>query len=388
MIGDHNLPISEQDYRNLDYPSYSMLSSIANDGIDVMFGEKNKGFNLIFGSLVDDICFMENEYVLSKYHCKTAPENPTPNVKQIVDSILSNIDGSGKNFGLEEEFLIPQRTGSYGTREDLWEYKDEILDTAKRLGKYKNYTEEKILKTVIEKGKDYFRDILESQGKVAVKPDMWHKAFNTATTLMTHPFSSKYFVEDTDIELIYQFKFVTKVNGIDTKGMLDVVRIDHKNKIVYPVDLKTGEPQAEKFEHSLLAYNYYIQAALYREALKSIVASDPDLKGYVVAEFEFLYISKMNVNKPIIYVVPEELHQASLKGFTDRYGVLNQGVYGLLKKYNDCKQGRYCLYTKEVYENDGRVRFEGIIKKEDEVEENKDRDKPKQKLNILFATGK
>lgn len=388
MLKDHNLPISEQEYRDLDYPSYSMLSSIAKQGIDVMFGVKNNSINLKFGSLVDDLCFMPNEYVLSKYYCGQAIKTPTSNVKKIVDIVLEGV-GKPESFGVSTGSFIKKKKKPAKTSHNLEDYEDAIINAAKVIGVYKNYTREKTISTVVDAGKDYFRDVLASKGKVLIKPEMWDKAFETANTLATHPFSSKYFNEGDNWELFFQYKFKATVNGIETKGMLDVVAVDHENKIIYPVDLKTGELQTEKFGDVFLMYNYYIQAGLYKEALRQIAASDPDLKDYTVADFEFVYISKENIYKPIVWVVPEEIHQASLNGFTDRYGYKNQGVYGLLKKYDDCKHGRYCNYTKEVYENEGRIMFDkSIIREENEFEKSESEHSSKQKFNISFASGK
>ena len=55
-IQDHNLKLTEQQYRDLELPSYSMLSSIDKQGIDVVGGVKQK-FDLKYGSLVDMMCF-------------------------------------------------------------------------------------------------------------------------------------------------------------------------------------------------------------------------------------------------------------------------------------------------------------------------------------------
>ena len=122
-------------------------------------------------------------------------------------------------------------------------------------------------------------------------------------------------------------------------------------------------------------HGYYIQASLYKEALRYIVSNDFELDGYTVENFEFLYISKDNVNKPIVWVVSEKIHKASLNGFIDTYGIKHKGVHGLLKEYTDCKQGMYCEYTEDVYKNEGRIMFDDdlireVIDEESEIGNN------------------
>jgi hypothetical protein len=363
MIGEHNLPIPEQEYRDLDLPSYSMLSSISKGGIDVMTGVKNGIFSLKFGSLVDDMCF-DTTKVKSKYHLAGALKSPTPNVKGIVDLVIANVialESDGSNFGLVKKKKL---SSTAPASLDLRNYATVIMASAKSNNVYQTYTEEKTVDTVVKAGQSYFEDCLTSRGKVLIKKEMWDKAMETSMTLATHEFSKEYFEAEDGIELIYQFKFVTEVKGFKTKGMLDIIRVDHNKKIVYPVDLKTGELPVSKFPEIMLMYGYYIQACLYREAMIAIVANDPDLEGYTVAEFQFLYISKENPSKPLVYVMPQSMHNAALVGFTDRYGTKHTGILNLLKQYYDCKTMKFCQYTEEEYELDGKIPFDEDLIKE------------------------
>lgn len=353
MLSEHNLPIPEKDYRDLDYPSYSMLASISKHGIDIMTGVKNLSFNLKFGSLVDDLCF-EPTLVEGKYHEGKLAKPPTPNVRKIIDQLVVNIQPAGTN----NPFVTVKPPSS-----NISKWRGEILRICAQQKVYKSYTDDKTFETVKKQGRVYFRDMLESKGKIFINKDMWEKAHITANTLVTHPFSRKYFIHKPGYELFYQFKFVTKVDGRATKGMLDCVRVDHNRKIIYPVDLKTGEAPVDQFDQVMLMHKYYIQAALYREALIYIVSQDPEISDYTVAPFEFLYISKENIWKPLVWVVPEELHQAALEGFTDVYGSKHVGVHELLDQYYDCKDGRHCTYTKRDTVNKGRIMLDNIIRK-------------------------
>jgi len=377
MIGDHNLKIPVWEYRDLDLPSYSMLSSISKAGVDIMNGDKSNGiFSLKFGSLVDDMCF-ETDVVMDKYYMNMSVSNPTKNVKDIVDYVLAGINKNEKKEETESFSFIKKKpiSSSFVDSSNLEDYKSQILLGAKANNVYAKYSEDKIIKTVLDAGTDYFKDSILCRGKVQIKKEMWDKAMETSKTLATHQFSKKYFTPEPGVELIYQYKFTAKVNGTYTKGMLDIVMINHNTKKIYPVDLKTGELPAGKFNEVFLMHGYYIQASLYKEALRYIVSNDFELDGYTVENFEFLYISKDNVNKPIIWVVSEKIHQASLSGFTDTYGIKHKGVHGLLKEYTDCKQGMYCEYTEDVYKNEGRIMFDddlirGVIYEEGKIGNN------------------
>ena len=355
MIADHNLQISEQDYRDLDLPSYSMCSAIADQGVEVVNGVPS-GFNLKFGSLVDDMCFEPSK--LQNYYHSFNAKPPTGNPKKIADMVLSNISAEVGEENVSKGFLKVRKKK---VTKEISDYVTEIRGAASTLGIYKNYTDEKLVEVMKEKAGDYFKEQLESRGKIFIKPDMWNKAVVAHDTLTTHDFTRIYFEGAPGLEIFYQYKFVVEVEGHKVKGMLDCLVADHEHKVIYPVDLKTGESPGIMFDKTFLLHKYYLQAGLYRKALLEIVKNDPDLDGYTVADFEFVYLSKTNLYKPLIWVTPNSMYEAAWTGFTDRFGFEHKGLTELLRLYADCKSGMYCEYSKEVFENDGRLMLDNLI---------------------------
>jgi hypothetical protein len=351
-IQDHNLNLTEQQYRDLELPSYSMLASIDKQGVDVVGGVK-QSFSLKFGSLVDMMCF-EPHRVEDVFYQGSLVKPPTTNVKKICDLVLFGLDGKKGD--------TVQVIGPLGKRKsrkispNLKDYEDEIMQASTKLDIYKKYTIEKLMATVCNAGSAYFKDKIVSRGKNFIKPEMWQHAAHTAATLITHKFTAKYFAHNVPgVEIIYQYKFDTEVNGYRCKGMLDALVINHDAKLIFPVDLKTGESPCKDFPMLYTAHRYYVQGALYKEALKSIVEKDFELAGYVVKPFEFVYISKLNPNKPLKFVVAEDMHIAALNGFTDRYGYAYRGVYDLLDDYYFSKSNNNSEYTEDEINNKGVV---------------------------------
>jgi len=354
-IQDHNLKLSEQQYRDLELPSYSMLSSIDKQGIDVVGGVK-QSFNLKFGNLVDMMCF-EPHRVEETFHKGISPKAPTTNVKKICDLILEGLDGTE---GKISDTITPLgRRRQKKITSNIKDYEKEILSSAKSLNVYNNYSEQKTIETVVKAGKEYFKDRIKSRGKILIKPDMWDHASHTAATLISHPYTAKYFAQNVPgIEIIYQYKFDTVVNGKRCKGMLDCVVINHKEKLIFPIDLKTGEEPCKAFPMLYTIHKYYIQGGLYREGLKSIVDNDFELMGYTVKEFEFVYISKLNPNRPMRFKVSEDMHNASLNGFIDRHGYEHTGVYELLNQYYYSVENNYADYTFEQQQSKGLIEMD------------------------------
>jgi hypothetical protein len=352
MIQDHNLKMSEQTYRDLPLPSYSMLSSIDKQGLDVVGGVK-QSFNLKFGSLVDMMCF-EPHRVDDVFYKGVTNKPPTTNVKKICDIILAGLDGK-ENEVSKKESALGRRKATKITS-DLTKYADQILAAAIKLKVYGGYSDLKTIGTVCKAGSEYFKDKIKCRGKNLIKPEMWDQCAHTAATLISHPFTAKYFTQGVKgIEIIYQFKFDTTVNGKRCKGMLDCLVVNHNMKLIIPVDLKTGESPCKDFPMLYTIHKYHIQGALYREALMSIAARDFDLMSYKVQPFEFVYISKLNPNKPMRFRVSEDMHQAALNGFSDRFGYEHRGVYDLLDDYYYSKENDDAMYSLEEKENKGLV---------------------------------
>ena len=274
-IQDHNLQLSEQEYRDLEIPSYSMLSAIQSQGVDVIKGVKTS-FNFKFGSLVDVMCF-EPHRVNDLFYKGGSVKSPTTSHKKVVDEILESISvpiGAIQNVS----------TGPFKRKlarkisNKLEDYRSLIVNTAAKHGVLKSYSEDKLVDTIVKSSGLYFKDKLTSRGKTLIKPEMWALALETANTLQAHPFTGKYFAKGVKgVEIIYQYKFDTKVNGRRVKGMLDCLIVNHNKKIIIPVDLKTGEVPCKDFPMIYTSHKYYIQGALYSEALKSIIDSDFEL---------------------------------------------------------------------------------------------------------------
>ncbi|MBV1929360.1 MAG: PD-(D/E)XK nuclease-like domain-containing protein, partial [Gammaproteobacteria bacterium] len=302
---------------------------------------------------VDMMCF-EPHLVEKTFHQGLSPKPPTKNVKDICDVILKQY--TGKVNEVAEAITPLGRRKSFKISPRITDYENDILNAARKLKIYTKYSDDKIFQTVCNAGDEYFKDRMESRGKNLIKPEMWQQCAATAMTLMTHPYTAKYFAQGVKgIEIIYQFKFDVVVNGRRVKGMLDCVVINHNAKLIFPVDLKTGEAPNKEFPMLYTLHRYHIQGALYREALKSIVDNDFELMEYEVKPFEFVYISKLNPNKPSRFSVSEDMHQAALVGFTDKYGYEYRGVYDLMDDYYYSKENNNAMYSQEEADNKGLI---------------------------------
>jgi len=151
---------------------------------------------------------------------------------------------------------------------------------------------------------------------------------------------------------IYQQPIYFKINGFIFRGKLDMMIINHEEKTVRMIDLKTGQADAEDFMMSFLKYRYYLQEAVYTAAFNSI-CKDLKLNGYTLLPFEFLYISRSE-KVPIVYEISEKWHKAARDGFTTKGGKPYRGLDELIEEIKWHWDNKVFDETQYLFNSNGR----------------------------------
>lgn len=302
------LQISETDYRNLPYPSYSLLSNLRKHGADAMYGKKEDISDLdgiIIGSIADSLVteFKDpaNLVLIDKKPAAKAL-NVIKQLSNRMDLVDSNNIVSAKNHVMINQACL---------KEDYYAKKTG-KEQAKAIRKYGKYA-----------------NAINKYGNSALIASNYQ--YQIAKDIASMIFSKYGFVKHKE-NIVGQVKLVGNVNGVDIKGMLDFIYISHKRKTVVPFDLKTGYgTYFNFFTNGYLGWNYYIQASLYRELLIQALSTHPILKDYAVDNFRFMYCGRED-KLPVIFKVTDKQHEAGLHGFyfqQERY----EGVHELIKHY-------------------------------------------------------
>jgi hypothetical protein len=216
-----------------------------------------------------------------------------------------------------------------------------------------------------KEGRAYFDALLASKGKMVIDAEGMFTANRIVQDLSINPFTKKYFIKEDGMELLFQVPIVwdiqfnslmTEEGKADTKrakSMLDVVLIDHKNKLILPVDLKTG---GESFYRSFWKYKRYLQASMYTDAL---IFSEwiGDVNTELIHEYEikplrFIYCDTNLKKSPIIYKLSNKDIAAGREGIdymepTGNVDDIKFGVFGRIK---------YKGYRKLVAELDWHIK--------------------------------
>lgn len=297
-----------------------------------------------------------------------------------VDMLLTTPDEWDKKFYVFE-FNLPSQTTKFGKLVkmvyDSQDYSDEFIAVAYEALEMKQIKLEK----VIEDFQPY-KDLLilkreeQEKGKYVITNEENIKINRAVYDLQTHPFTAKYFTPAKGIEILYQTPIVYeheiyepewqnpngevigKRTNIQLKALIDLIYIDHNNKVIEPKDIKTTSV-IDSFYKSILDYRYDIQNVIYRKAiLEYFEALYP---GYIVEKFEFICADFSQPGKVRKFMLNDEFNTRCDTAFNDwvtKSGRKMKGVNTLIKNYLwHLETGNYD-YTKEIYDNNGTIFLE------------------------------
>lgn len=332
-LKDKILIISDQEYRDIPAFSYSLLKAIDEEGPQIITEPRTvTGKALEFGQLVDILLTApENRY--SIFHTKTV-EKPTASLLQLADALLLDMLAGDLSISVVDDNFITNKIKELG----LW---NTIVDPKKLKGRYD-----------VDVFWNYIIESINAKGKIIISQDTLDAAEHCANVLKTHPYTADLFVETDDIEILYQASLLYPFKKTKGKARLDLIRVDHKNKIIYPYDIKTGSKLPSKFEESFYEFKYYLQVISYLLALQYMVEHDKDLKGYKIDNFRFIYISKKLPDVPAIYEVPEGLLMSFFNGWNG-----NTGFNELVDNYKYATENEIYNSERKIVEHNGCLKI-------------------------------
>tara|TARA_R110000851_G_scaffold78000_5_gene172071 strand:+ start:10406 stop:11428 length:1023 start_codon:yes stop_codon:yes gene_type:complete len=326
------LNITELEYRELENISYSLLSSIDRDKHYALKKVFVPSIPTIYGILTESILFGDydkNDYYIFK------GDIPTDKLGTACNIIFPKLDISN---------------------EKLIDNKDVIISilTALEIDYFAKREPEWIADKLIKDSSEYWSEWRLSVGKIRITEDLLKTAEQASKTLKSHQFTRGIFNSNSffNVTKQSQVKLTFKFLGKDFKAMLDWLIIDHDNKVIKPYDLKTGGKTVEEFENSFFYWRYDIQALLYTTAITTL--RNEKYPGYTIDPFRFVYISRLNEYRPLVWTTTKKMMKGTLKGFTMN-NVPYKGVIELIDDYKWYSSNRNVSYPREVYEASGEI---------------------------------
>lgn len=291
---------------------------------------------------------------------RTPVDNDGAKIGSLTDDLLNDIVNKTKLF--KEKYYIfdgDKPTATLGKLADiiLKNYTKipndkELLKIIKVNEFWKSQKDETKLSNVnVPEFKEYIKAQYMSKEKVLATTSEVDLAQDLVDNILIHN-NSKY-IFNSENELINQIKFEFEYKDFLLRGILDILSIDHKNKTIRMIDLKTGTNSLSEFTSSFIKWRYYIQEAIYIKA-SDIIKQQYKLEDYTVLPFQFLYISRYE-KIPFIFEIGNKWHEAALKGFKTTSGWEYKGLEELLDNIKWHVDNKVYDTTKTIYEANGKM---------------------------------
>ena len=240
------------------------------------------------------------------------PGNPEMEFGSLFDSFITKGKQTLNDYAVADFSVPPAEKGvlDYLATTSTISHFDEVemqdvLNAAETVG-YQSKWKPQTRYEKISNYSDYY-DTLKSGKKLVSKAD-WDDAMEMYKVFREDPYLKKLFgTKNTDeIEYIYQAQFKTTFNtgfeAIDVKIMPDLMVVNHKEKTIRLVDLKTSSMPAYDFPEHFVKMRYDIQGELYTDVMKKIIADDEDYCSYTILPYLFVDISRADM-VPVTYEI-------------------------------------------------------------------------------------
>jgi hypothetical protein len=168
----------------------------------------------------------------------------------------------------------------------------------------------------------------------------------------------------TEFTVINQFKISGfQIEGLDFKGMLDKVIINHVKKTVSIYDLKCVW-SVETFYKDYYLYRYaYIQAYVYYMAVLHLTETPShEFYGYHVEFPAFIVCDSINYHDPLLYTMTQRDIIDAKEGFTYKYNTY-KGVKELLTELKWHIENDIWTMSYNAFKNNGVLNIKEGVKK-------------------------
>lgn len=339
--------ITFDNYR--DYPAInqSKLKSLSKDPEKVIEDREDWNDGMEFGDVLDLILFTP-ELFDERYYVADLDNLPSDRIQGIIEDAV-------------------ERHGA--------EITDEMVLAAADRDEYgMTWGNDTRLRKILEEGDGarYAQILMNSQDKKILSIERHMEIVQAAEVLKTHNYTSDFIAG----ELPEGWERLTQVALLSCgkplfKGLIDLMLVDHNEKVIYPWDLKSTGRNPLHFAGQFVSQQYYLQAALYQWILENLIAEAEegtnvqeltDLTfnpaGYTVDNFGFIVIGSADSTKPLRYKCTDEDIYSGLYGGELRTGREVKGVMELAEELQWHEDNNKWQYPYEVYQNDGELELD------------------------------
>lgn len=276
--------VSEEEYRKDSALSYSTLAKYEREGFSGLHRlfDKIETPSLTFGSAVDSIITGGMKEFEERFVSADFPDIP--------DSIITVV-----------KYLHKLDNGVNRSINNIPDY--NIIAATEVLKYQLHWKPETRVKVIKEKGEEYFTLLTLAGHRTILSTSEYNDVIKAVDALKSSESTKWYFAEDNpfdNIERHYQLKFKAALNGVNYRCMMDLLIVDHDNKTLQPIDLKTSYKNEYDFYKSFVEWNYQIQNRLYYRILKANIEKNEYFKGFKILPYRDIVVCRTSLN-PLVW---------------------------------------------------------------------------------------
>ena len=228
-------------------------------------------------------------------------------LKKDIDNSKILVKDVVKSTGIDQSQISKILNNKYKSKSEnynkLSDIPDNLIIAATEVLEFqRNWKPETRSKVIKENGVEYYNLLYISIGKTLISTKDYQDAQECVNALKTHSFTAEFFEPDNPfdktIEKFYQLKFQGEYENIKLRCMADLIIVNHENKTIRPIDLKTSFKKEWNFPSSFIQWCYWIQAQLYWYIIRQNLDNTIIYKDYELLDYQFIVISnnysKMN----------------------------------------------------------------------------------------------
>lgn len=278
--------VTEEEYRADSALSYSTLAKFERGG----FNELNKLFDkvespsLTFGSAVDSLITGGEAEFNERFLVAEFP-SISDNLIQIARTLHTRYGETYRSIDMISDNILAE------VGKECEFYAND---------KYTNYR----VKLIKENCNEFYNLLYLSVGKTILDTQTYNDVLRAVEALKTSENTRIYFNGNDpftpEIEMLYQLKFKAALNNIEYRCMFDGLRVDHKNKTIQPIDLKTSFKKEWDFYKSFIEWNYQIQNRLYYRILLENIKGDEYFKDFKILPYKDIVVNRYTLT-PLIW---------------------------------------------------------------------------------------
>lgn len=214
---------------------------------------------------------------------------PSDAVRRVLNEVKDNLPGilNSGDPEVEQNYEDPK----------LDTLQPEVIAALKHQDLYQSMKsdQKKFEKIDVPANQEYFKFLLTQEGKDIIDQTMYDKCEhnvlvikeNKAIMDLLDPVVTDFELDDTETFNEQYLECELKDLKFGLKGYVDRYIVDHKNKAITIIDLKTSGKSLAQFPETVQFYNYWLQAAVYTMLVMKNV--DEKAKNYKI-NFNFIVI--------------------------------------------------------------------------------------------------